>query len=478
MLSSQDKSSAIIVWFRQDLRVEDNPALSHAKDAPIIPLYIWDEKGPTPPGAASRWWLNKSLSSLEQSLKDKGVTLIYRRGDPLTIIQGLIKDYRVSSVYWNDCYEPSAKKRDKEIEKALKSQVDCQSFNASLLISPESFLTKANKPYQVFTPFWKALKDHLPVIIPSSNIVKLRGFSKNIPSDDLKDWKLHPEHPDWSQGLEETWAPGEEGAKKKLQTFLAEKLSSYKAERDFPALDSTSRLSPHLHWGEVSPRQVWYALTSQSLNVSAEESFSFLRQIAWREFSYYLLYHFPDLPHIPLQKKFLNFPWVEDPESLQAWQRGETGYPLVDAGMRQLWETGWMHNRVRMIVASFLIKDLLIPWQEGAAWFWDTLVDADLANNSASWQWVAGSGADAAPYFRVFNPVLQSQKFDPEGAYIRRWVPELQNLPTQYIHAPWEAPPNVLENAGITLGDTYPRPLVDHKVARLRALEAFQRLKV
>lgn len=469
--------SPVIVWFRRDLRLYDNPALTCSAKFPIIPLFIWDESDPLSPGGASKWWLHKSLLSLQKSLNAYGLKLILRRGDPLEILKDIITSHKVAGLFWNRCYEPHAIKRDKAIKECFKYQIKCQSFNASLLIEPWALNTQAGTPYKIFTPYWNSLRAidsfSAPVAIPKC----LKGYEEPIFSENLDSWKLHPQEPDWSKGLEEEWMPGEEGAQKRLSFFLDNTLQGYKKDRDFPDINSTSKLSPHLHWGEISPQQVWHSIWSHSLGEPNVDGWSFLSELGWREFSYHLLYYFPDLPQEPFRKCFNHFPWSRDKNMLQKWQRGMTGYPIVDAGMRQLWHTGWMHNRVRMIAASFLVKDLLLPWQEGAAWFLDTLVDADLANNSANWQWVAGCGTDAAPYFRIFNPVTQGQKFDSQGKYVRHWVPELAHLPNKYIHNPWEAPPNILKSTGIKLGDTYPFPLVDHAKARQHALIAYEASK-
>jgi deoxyribodipyrimidine photo-lyase len=358
-------------------------------------------------------------------------------------------------------------KRDGEIKTQLKNTgIICESFKASLLAEPWELQTKSEKPYQVFTPFWKAfqcLAFRKPLPIPN-----IYGYRPYISTDDIQAWGLNPTL--WGSGLQDTWSPGEAGAWEKMNGFLEGIIENYAVQRDYPFGNFTSRVSPHLHWGEIGPTQIWQIVAP----LYGEDALPFLRQLAWREFSYHLLFHFPNLSSDPLRPSFKNFPWESNSDALKAWQEGKTGYPLVDAGMRELWQTGWMHNRVRMIVASFLVKDLLIPWQKGEEWFWDTLVDADLANNAASWQWVAGCGADAAPFFRIFNPILQSQKFDPEGTYIRNWVPELKDLDSSHIHAPWEASSENLEKAGVQLGTTYPFPIIEHSFARKRALDAFK----
>jgi len=466
----------IIVWFRQDLRLLDNPALFHGAQsgAPIIPLYIFDDKDPWTPGGASRWWLHKSLKALQ-----KEIPLILRCGNPKDILREIISKTGADKIYWNRLYEPYPKMRDERIKSELKSLgIQVQSFNSALLSEPWEHLKSDGIPYQVFTPFWKALlaKGHPPK--PLGRPENLKFYEGKIDSDDLSAWEFLPERPNWTQGFEDFWTPGERGACQRLDDFLDEDVKFYSDERNRPDHERTSRLSPHLHWGEISPRTIWYQTQTRMHDKGWErEGLEFLREIAWREFSYHLLFHNPDLPSQPLRGEFENFPWELNPDSLKRWQKGMTGYPIVDAGMRELWHTGWMHNRVRMVVASFLIKDLLIHWKEGETWFWETLVDADLSNNAASWQWVAGSGADASPYFRVFNPVLQGEKFDPNGDYVRKWIPELNALPNAWIHKPYDASPDILKDAGVDLGKTYPKPIVDHKKARDKALAAYKRLK-
>ena len=469
--------SPIIVWFRQDLRLTDNPALAAAAATgrPVIPLYIRDEVGGHwAPGAASRWWLHGSLTSLAASLDEAGASLVLHSGPPERVLKEIIDDTGATAVYWNRCYEPHAIARDTKIKKALQSaEIDAQSFNAALLFEPWTIRTKGGQPYGVFTPFWRACLDQPEPAKPHPAPKALTAFNGKLKSDALKSWGLLPTKPDWTGGLRETWTSGEAGAAARLKSFM-HVLDDYKTDRDRPREDGTSRLSPHLHFGEIGPRQIWHRVRSRPPSASADV---FLKELGWREFSHHLLFHHPKLADEPLRAPFNDFPWRRDKKALAAWQRGRTGYPIVDAGMRQLWQTGWMHNRVRMVVASFLIKHLLLPWQDGEAWFWDTLVDADLANNAASWQWVAGCGADAAPFFRIFNPVLQGERFDPDGAYVRRFVPELAKLPADVIHKPWTADAAVLKKAGVVLGETYPEPIVDHGEARTRALAAFEKVK-
>lgn len=468
----------VIVWFRQDLRLSDNPALRQAADSgrPVIPLFVLDDETPGrwAWGGASRWWLHHSLAALKGDLEKRGVHLVLRRGKAEDVVRDLVTDAGASAVFWNRCYQPFARERDETIKRNLKAAgVEAASFNGSLLAEPWTVRTKTNEPYKVFTPFWRAARDVIDPADPLPAPESLRPW-KSIASDDLVDWHLTPSGPDWAKGFHDHWVPGEAGARERLDTFLDERLLSYSDGRDRPDREVTSGLSPHLHWGEISPRQVWHATREHSAGKNADK---FLSEIGWREFSYNLLYWFPHFPERNYQDKFDAFPWKDNKSGFDAWTKGLTGYPIVDAGMRQLWRTGWMHNRVRMIAASFLIKDLMIDWRRGEAWFWDTLVDADLANNSASWQWVAGSGADAAPYFRIFNPVTQGEKFDPDGRYVKRYVPELADLPAKYVHAPWAAPGSILAQAGIALGKTYPEPVVDHSEARDRALAAFKALK-
>lgn len=468
------------MWFRLDLRLTDNPALLAARDTgrPVLAVYVLDDKaaGEWAPGAASRWWLHHSLAALQADLKAAGAALLLLRGEAETLIPRLAEQTGAKGVYWNRRYEPWARQRDAAIKTALKDKgVDARSFNGSLLVEPWTIQTKAGDPYKVFTPYYRALQAADPPTDPAPQVRKLDGFTDAPAGAALEDWALLPEKPDWAAGFATEWTPGEAGAKTALSDFLRDRIADYAEARDRPDARGTSGLSPHLHFGEISPRQVFAAAMDRAPASKGRETF--LKEIGWREFSYNLMHHFPDFPTANFQKKFDGFAWKDDSTAFEAWKRGRTGYPIVDAGMRQLWATGWMHNRVRMIAASFLIKDLLIDWRRGAAWFWDTLVDADLANNSANWQWVAGSGADAAPYFRIFNPVTQGEKFDTRGAYVRRWVPELEDLPDRVIHAPWTADAETLARAGVALGETYPHPIVDHAEARKRALDAFDRIK-
>lgn len=472
-----------IIYFRQDLRLEDNPALFEAakNNAPIIALYIYDTKNPGKwqIGDAQKWWLYHSLKALKEELGKFQIPLVLRKGDPKAILEEIIHLTGATAVFWNRCYEPFALERDAEIENALrKNKVEVQTFNGSLLIEPWEMASKSGSYYRVFTKFWdaclKLLDPYPPLAIPVLNsAIKKRPFS-----DNLEEWDLLPKHPNWADRFNEVWHPGERHAKEALTDFIETRLIDYHIQRDYPGKKGTSLISPHLHMGEISARFVWHKIKHLFKgNLLTQGAECFIKEIGWREFSHHLLFHFKELPEEPINPKFQAFAWNRDEEQLKKWQKGKTGFPIVDAGMRELWSHGWMHNRVRMITASFLTKDLLIPWQVGEEWFWDTLVDADLANNSASWQWVSGSGADAQPFFRIFNPVLQGEKFDPDGVYIRKWVPELSKLPQRYIHKPWEAPVPILTEAGIILGKNYPAPIVDRKKTREDALKRFRDIK-
>ncbi len=473
-----DTDAPCLLWFRQDLRLEDNPALAAAiaSERPVVPVYIWDEAGDWSPGGASRWWLHHALEDLAKSLAGHGLRLALRTGDSAEELKRLIAETGAGAVYWNRCYEPAAIARDKAIKQALKDAgLEAESFNASLLFEPWEIQNKSGKPFQVFTPYWKRCREFPTPAVAKVPLGKLAVPATWPDSEALEELGLLPEIK-WDAGFYEAWTPTRRAGLQRLTAFAKEAVSAYGSQRDRPDVDGTSRLSPYLHFGQIGPREVFAAFREKGSDDSVGGR-KYLAEIGWREFSYHLLYHFPETPERALREQFADFPWRKNRRHLQAWQRGQTGYPIVDAGMRQLWATGWMHNRVRMIAASLLVKHLLQPWQAGAEWFWDTLVDADLASNTQGWQWTAGCGADAAPYFRVFNPITQGEKFDPEGEYVRQWVPELKRLPDKYLHKPWEAPENLLAACGVELGDSYPEPIVGHFEGRSRALAAFEELK-
>ncbi|MEZ5276146.1 MAG: deoxyribodipyrimidine photo-lyase [Opitutaceae bacterium] len=467
-----------ILWLRKDLRLDDHPALSWAleRGGPVLPVFISDPRseGAAADGDAARAWLHRSLKSLAGRLDALGGRLILRRGPSLETLLSLVRETGADAVAWNRRYEPDVIGRDSAVKKALLAAgVEVRSFNGSLLFAPNRVENKAGLPFRVFTPFWKhCLGQAVRPAIPYS-LDRWPAHTGTVDSEPLDSLGLRPDV-SWDAGLFRIWEPGEPAALARLDHFAGEIVSGYATNRDRPDLDGSSRLSPHLHWGEISPVRIFHRIRAADAGRGGEV---FLSEIGWREFAHHLLFHFPDTIDQPLRPEFRSFPWETDAAVLRAWQRGQTGYPIVDAGMRQLWATGWMHNRVRMVVASFLVKHLLQPWQAGAAWFRDTLVDADLASNTLGWQWTAGCGADAAPYFRVFNPMLQGDRFDPEGAYVRKWVPELARLPSVWIQRPWEAPAAVLQEAGLELGHDYPAPLVDHAAARNRALAAYERIR-
>jgi deoxyribodipyrimidine photo-lyase len=476
-------AACTIFWFRQDLRLADNPALVEAiSRGPVIPLFIYNPDRLEPPlyGAAGKVWLHESLKALDAALRRAGSRLIIRIGDAETLLPRLMQEWGASALAFNSLVEPEFADRDIRIAHALRQSgrevMACT--GAQLLFEPGTVLNNEGQYLKVFTPFWKrclaAPPPREPLTRPE-HIPAPPSWPEGVALDALA---LLPLRPDWSGGIRAAWQPGEEGALQRLRHFLTI-ADGYADGRDLPAVEATSRLSPHLHFGEISPQTVWHAArTAQASGVAkAGPLEKFLSELGWREFSYHLLAHNPQLPQVNFKREFDAFPWQENPAFVAAWQRGLTGYPIVDAGMRELWHTGWMHNRVRMIVASLLTKHLLQPWQVGAAWFLDTLVDADIANNSASWQWVAGCGADAAPYFRIFNPITQGEKFDPSGTYVRRWVPEIARLPDAFMHRPWEAPGLVLHEAGVRLGRDYPEPIIAHERGRAAALAAYERIK-
>ncbi|MBX9926934.1 MAG: DNA photolyase family protein [Hyphomicrobiaceae bacterium] len=475
----------VIVWFRQDLRVADHRPLTAAVDsgAPVIPCYILDDVSPGTwaLGGASKWWLHHSLGSLTASLTSIGSYLVLRRGDPVRVLAELAAETGAGEIVTHAACEPWATTLEGRVHDTLaKDGVILRRLAGVLLKRPDALRTKAGQPFKVYTPFWRAMTAAEQPAPPLPKPSHARAPSKWPTSDALDSWQLLPRNPDWSGGFSAVWSPGERGANERLEAFLQSSLVGYGEERNRPDKPGTSRLSPHIHNGEISVATCWHqaraaADAAAARGIKADKGLeTFLKELVWRDFAAHLLVHWPTLPDAPFKPEFSAFPWRSNDDQLRAWQRGRTGYPIVDAGMRQLWHTGWMHNRVRMITASFLVKHLLQPWQAGETWFWDTLVDADLASNSASWQWVAGCGADAAPYFRIFNPVKQGETYDPDGSYVREWVPELAKMPAKFIHAPWTAQPMVLTTAGVTLGRTYPLPIVDHAAARDGALAALK----
>lgn len=476
-------SETAIIWFRRDLRLTDNPALEQALASceHVIPVYIHapDEEAPWQLGGASRWWLHHSLNALAADIGALGSRLIIRRDDSLEALRLLIRETGAKQCLWNRLYDPATIERDTTVKQALRAEgVRCDSFNAAMMQEPWQVKTGAGEPYRVFTPYWRRCLPQLAgIAAPPPTPKALPPVADSIASLPVDTLALLP-NIRWDAGLYETWQPGEAGAAERLKTFLAGPITEYGEGREVPGQPGTSALSPHLHWGEIGPRQILHAIGDHGLSDNADAA-HYIRELGWRDFSYQMLYHFPNTPTAPLNPKFAAFPWRDDADGalLSAWQRGTTGIPIVDAGMRELWQTGWMHNRVRMVVSSLLTKNLRLPWQEGARWFWDTLVDADLASNTQGWQWSAGSGADAAPYFRIFNPVRQGERFDPNGVYVRRWCPELARLPDKLILQPWEAQPALLEEFGLRLGRDYPAPVVDLKQSRAEALAAYDSIK-
>ena len=474
-MKAEAQSRPVIVWFRQDLRTDDHPALHAASQdgRMVIPVFIWHPKseGAWKVGAASKWWLHFSLSSLGKTLSALGSPLILRQGAPEKVLAEIANSTGAAGVHCSMRYEPYAKEQEAVVRKELLAVgVSFATHAGTLMHDPAVIRTGSGVPYKVYTPFAKAYRSTMSSDPPLSSPKVLKGIGAKIPSDSLDDLNLLPAI-DWAKTMRVWWQPGEEGARKRLSKFTVEAAKAYGESRDFPAEDGSSRLSAHLHWGEISPRRIWHEV-SKSPAAASVGAQKYLAEILWRDFAYHVMSNFPRTAESPLRPEFESFPWQPSTQRLKAWKRGQTGYPIVDAGMRQLWATGWMHNRVRMIVASFLVKHLLQDWQHGAKWFWETLVDADLSSNSLGWQWSAGCGADAAPYFRIFNPILQGEKFDSQGTYVREWIPELAKLPNEFIHQPWNAPPLVLLQSGVELGENYPAPIVDHVTARNRALAA------
>ena len=477
-------TAPIIVWFRADLRLHDHAALSAAAatGAPVVPVYVLDDETPGrwAAGGASRWWLHESLKSLDADLRKRGSRLILARGPALEVLCDLARETEAGAIFWSRGYEPWAIKLERKLHGLLeKTGVRCRRFSGSLLAEPEDLKLSTGEPYRAFAPFQKAFEKRAVFEAVIKAPATLARVPDGVGSDTLTAWELQPSKPDWVGGISAAWTPGEEGAKTRLDALAGSVLKTYEKTRDRLDMEGTSKLSPHLHFGEVSPRQVWNVLNAAARTKGGKPvagAQSLARELLWREFCHHLLFHWPHLAASPFQHEFAKFPWRDDEKCLLAWSQGRTGYPIIDAGMRELLTTGWMHNRVRMIVASFLVKHLLISWQSGASWFWDTLVDADLASNSVNWQKVAGCGADALPFSRIFNPVLQGRKFDPEGAYVKAWVPELSKLPRSKIHEPWRASETALAKAGVILGETYPEPIIDLSEGRARALDAYGKI--
>lgn len=476
--------SPIIYWFRQDLRLDDLPgfAAAVATGRPILPCYILDDHSPQDwrAGGAGRWWLHNSLAALSAQIETLGGQLILASGRAGEVLAEMASSCTASAVYCSRQYEPWAGKLEREAFTDLQCEgIELKRYPGALLWEPETVANRSGLPYKVFTPFWRACRSVIKPARPCGAPGPITWHRQTIRSLSLQELNLKPLSPNWAEDWELLWRPGERGARERLERFLEHSVSGYSEARDYPAESATSLLSAHLHFGEISPSRVYYSVADRVSQqaCAGNDGEKFLSEVGWREFSYHLLFHFHDIPEKPFKPAFTVFPWVGRPQHFEAWKSGTTGYPLVDAGMRELWRTGYMHNRVRMVASSFLCKHLLIDWRAGQRWFWDTLVDADLANNSCGWQWVAGSGADASPYFRIFNPITQAKRFDAQARYIRQWVPELSALPDAYIHEPWKAPETVLNECQLTLGVDYPEPIVDHKQAREAALSALGEMR-
>ena len=471
---------SIIFWFTQDLRLSNNSGfLAACQKAPrnaenqakVIPLYIFNDTDPWGVQGAQRWWLHHSLSALQNQLQEKGGKLVLRSGEPLEHFTQLFQQHKIEAVYFARAYDTHNIQLQTKLKALCEANnVECRRFSGVLLQEPEETINGQGLPFKVFTPYSKKFVAQLPTPKLKALPKTLQLAKPSVKSEKLNDWSLCPSQPNWAQHFGDTWQPGEQGAQQQLTSAIKNIVHAYEEQRNLPAIEGTSRLSPYIHFGELSVAKIWHEITR---HIPFEEAFPYLRQLIWREFSYSLLFNWPHVPSEPFNPNYEHFPWENNPQHIKAWQQGRTGYPIVDAGMRQLWQTGWMHNRVRMIVASFLTKHLLVHWKVGAEWFWDTLLDADLANNSAGWQWVAGSGADAAPYFRIFNPITQSEKFDASGDYIRHWLPELASLPKKYLHKPWAAPASETNEQV----KAYPPPIVDHSEARAGALKAYESIK-
>lgn len=475
-MSNLHTTSCFIVWFRLDLRLQDNLALDAAikEGLPIIPIYIHNDspKKAWSIGATSKWWLHFALKDLDSELNKLGSKLIIFKEQPPLVLKTLCSRFNVSKIFWNECYEPNQIKLDNEVKKLLNTlNIKIGVFESNLLYHPSQIKNSQGSSYKIFSAYWKACTTHFtPRKVITVNVKSIKVHRQSINSTTIENLKLLPKF-NWDKQFYDIWIPTAKEAHKRLNHFAKELSINYYKNRNFPALDGTSKLSPYLHFGQISSHQILEVLQKNN------NSKSFHAELGWREFAYYQLFYNPQIPDQPLRPEFNSFPWIKNKKYIQAWQQGLTGYPFIDAAMRQLWNTGWMHNRLRMVVGSFLVKHLLIPWQVGEQWFWDTLLDADLANNSLGWQWVAGCGIDAAPFFRVFNPILQGKKFDPHGKYIAQYLPEISHLPSKYIHCPWIAPKDILKQAGISLGKNYPTPIVDISQGRTRALALYEKLK-
>ncbi len=473
-----------LIWFRQDLRISDNPALFEAikNSKSVTAIYILDDKKNSKIrklGGASKWWLHYSLKDLAENLsKNYNINLIIRKGNAKEILAKITQENQIEKIYFNRLYEPYYFQRDNEIENYFQQKnIATESFNASLLVEPWEVKNNNGEYFKVYTHFYKSCLKNINPRSPLKTPEKQdKSYNKNIFSEKLDDLHLTPKSPNWAVSFYDYWQVSEQSAQNRLYNFLENFVFDYDEKRNFPDVEYTSKLSPYLHFGQISPHQILEACELyKTKNPNSINGINkFISEIYWREFSYNLLFNFPKLPDENFRAEFNNFPWNDDKNLLRAWQKGKTGYPIIDAGMRELWHTGWMHNRVRMIVGSLLTKHLLTHWKNGEEWFWDCLVDADLANNTASWQWVSGSGADAAPYFRIFNPIMQGEKFDPKGVYVRKWLPELKHLPNEFIHKPWQASPLILKASGVELGKDYPMPIVNMEAGRAKALEAYQ----
>lgn len=473
-----------LVWIRNDLRFRDNPAIFEAvmRGQPVILLYIFDTdpKSSSLPGSAARVWLEQALEYFGTRARQLGFGWVIREGDPLEVLRTVLRDTLANHLLWNRRYEPEGMAKDDEIKEVFELEgVPVNTFRGNLILEPWQLFNKKGAPFQVFTPFWQAFQQARPDTSEAPEAIPQKPWTTALPSLSPQELPLRPKHLDWPKKVTTVWKVGENHALETLEKFCVEGLPQYGMKRDYPAAEVTSKLSPYLHFGEISVRRVWNMVVDQTRknqdSLSIAQADAFLRQLGWREFAHAVVYHFPRIVNEPFREEFQTVGWRRDASELHAWQRGRTGIPIVDAGMRQLWQTGWMHNRVRLITASFLVKHLLHSWQEGMAWFWDTLVDADLANNTFGWQWVSGCGVDPAPFFRIFNPIVQGQRFDPEGAYVRCFVPELCLVPQEYIHKPWEATADDLASWNVFLGKNYPKPIVDLNEGRQRALRAFSK---